>query len=92
MQVHGLITLAIRAMLHEAGITAFDLDTASCFLLDVLDVSSTVSDDLRSQVEALDGFKVNWDSFFGPFATTKFVTLDLLWFSASKSSLIHEIG
>ena len=92
MQVHGFITFAIGAVLHEAGITAFDLDAASCFLLDVLDVSSSVSDDLRPQVEALDGLKIDWNPFFGPFATTKLVTLDLLWFSASESSLIHKVG
>ena len=79
-------------MLHEAGITAFDLDAASGFLLDVLDVSSTVSDNLCSQVEALNGLEVNWNPFFGPFATAKLVALDLLWFSASESPLIHEVG
>ena len=92
VQIHGLVAFPVRAVLHKAGIAPFDLDAASSFLLDMLYVSSTVAHDLCSQVEALDWLKVDRNTFFGPFTTSKFVSLDLLRFSTSESSLIDEVG
>ena len=68
MKVHGLIALSIRAMLHETGVAALDLDTTSRFLLNVLDIGATMTDYLCSEVEAWDWFKVNGYAFFWPFA------------------------
>lgn len=67
VEVHWFVAFLVGAMFYEAGVAAFDLDAASGFLLDVFDVGSAVADDLRSQVEALDRFKVDWNALFGPF-------------------------
>lgn len=55
-------------MLHVAGVATFDLDTAACFLLDMFHVRPTMTHDLGSQIEARDGFEVDGNPLFGPFA------------------------
>ncbi len=59
MEVHRLITLLAGGRFQEAGTSAFDLDFAARFLLNVLDVIASPADDLGSQVEAADGFETN---------------------------------
>lgn len=54
MEVHRLVTLPASALLDETGVASFDLDTASCLLLDMLDVSASVTDYLCSEIETLD--------------------------------------
>ena len=78
-------------MFHEARVAALDLDTAAGFLLDMLDVSSAVTDDLSSEVKAGNGLQINRNTLFWPFTPTKFVTFDLLWFTSSKPPLVDQI-
>lgn len=48
MQIHGLVAFSTGALLHEAGVAALDLNAAACLLLDVLDVCTSMTDNLRS--------------------------------------------
>lgn len=58
-------------MFSEAGPTSFDLDFAVGLLLNMLHVRSTLTDNLGSQVETLDWFKVNRNSLLRPFPLYK---------------------
>ena len=106
MEIHRFIALSVCAVLHEARVAAFDLDTAASFLLDMLDVSTTVTYHLCPEVEARDWLKINGNALFRPFAlqivslprqlwiwaySSKFITLNLIWLSTSESSLIHKV-
>ncbi len=68
MEVHWLIALAVGAMFHKTGISPFDLNATSGFLLDVLDVGASMTHYLCSQVEAWDGLQVDRYPLFWPFA------------------------
>ena len=68
MEVHWLIAFAVGAMFHKAGISPFDLNATSGFLLDVLNVGASMTHHLCSQVEAWDGLQVDWYPLFRPFA------------------------
>lgn len=68
MKVHGLIALLTALWLHKAGTAAFDLDLAAGFLLDILDIVATATDNLCSQVKAADGLKTYGNLFLGPLA------------------------
>lgn len=48
MQVHGLIAFLTRALLNEARTTSLDLHSAPGLALDVFDVRTAMSDDLRT--------------------------------------------
>ena len=74
MEIHRFIALSVRAVLHKARVAAFDLDTAASLLLDMLDVSATMTYHLCPKVEARDWLKVNGNALFGPFAL-QFVSL-----------------
>jgi hypothetical protein len=67
MQIHILIALSASALFHESRATALDLDTASSLLLDVLDVRTTMANNLRTKVEARNGLEIDRDLLFGPF-------------------------
>jgi hypothetical protein len=67
MEIHIFVTLTPSAMLHESGTTALDLDTTSGLLLDVLNISATMANDLSTKIEAWKWFKIDWDLFFRPF-------------------------
>lgn len=67
MQIHGLVALSPSALFHETGIAALDLNAAACLLLDMLDVCTSMADDLGSEVEAWDRFKIDGNTLFGPF-------------------------
>ena len=43
MEIHRFITLPVCAVLHEAGVAAFDLNTTASFLLYMLDVCATMT-------------------------------------------------
>lgn len=92
VKVHGLIAFAIRAMLHEAGVATFDLDAASSFLLDMLNVGASMTNHLCSEIEAWYGLQIDSNPLFGPLAPSKFVTLDRIGFAPSEAPLIHQIG
>lgn len=68
MKVHGLIALSVRPMLHETRVAAFNLHTASCLLLNVLDVGASVANYLCSQVKAWDRLEIDGYALFWPFA------------------------
>ena len=68
VKVHWLITFLISAMFDEAGVAPLNLDPASGFLLNVFDVGASVSDNLRSQVESLNGLEIDGDALFRPLA------------------------
>jgi hypothetical protein len=108
MKIHVLIALAISTRLHESRATALDLDAASSLLLDVLHVSSSMTNDLSTKVKARNRFKVNGNLLLRPFTlfsvnhfelefvnetySSKLVSLDLLWLSSTEASFIHEVG
>ena len=68
VEVHWLIAFAVGAMFHKTGISPFDLNATSCFLLDMLDVGASMTHYLCSQVEAWDGLQIDGYPFFRPFA------------------------
>ena len=107
MEIHRFIALLVCAMLYKARIAAFDLDTAASFLLDMLDVSTTVTYHLGPEVETRNWLEINGNALFWPFAlqavslpgqlriwaySSKLITLDLIWLSTSETSLIHKVG
>jgi hypothetical protein len=67
MKIHILIAFATSAVLHESRAAALDLNTASGFLLDMLDIGATMADDLGAKVKAGKRLKVDWNLLFGPF-------------------------
>ena len=106
MKIHRFIALFVCTMLHKARVAAFDLDTAASFLLNVLDVSTTVTHHLCSEIEARDWLEINGNALFRPFAlqlvslsgylwrgaySSKLITLNLIWLSTPETPLIHKI-
>jgi hypothetical protein len=67
MKEHVFIAFVVGRALEVARSTAFDLHATTSLLLNVLHIRPAVADDLRSQVESLNGFQVNGNSFLGPF-------------------------
>ena len=68
MKIHGLIALSVCTVLHKAGVAAFDLNTTAGFLLNMLDVSTTVTYYLCPEVETRDRLEINGNALFWPFA------------------------
>ena len=68
MKIHLLITLSASAMFHKSRVATLDLDTASSLLLNMLDVSASMTHNLCSQIKSWKGLKINWDTLFRPFA------------------------
>ena len=68
MKIHILVTFAASAMFHETRTTAFNLNTAPSLLLNMLDVSTSMTNDLSTEIETWDWFKVYWNLLFRPFA------------------------
>ena len=71
VQIHRLVAFSSSVVLHETGSTTLDLDTASSFLLNVFDVGTTLTDNLSTEVESNDRFKVHGNLLFGPLALGK---------------------
>jgi len=67
VEVERLVTFLPAAVFHKAGAAAFDLYSATGFLLDVFDVLPTVADDTSAEVEAGYGLETDDDFLFGPF-------------------------
>lgn len=67
MKVHWLIALLVGAVLDESRIASLDLNPTSSLLLNMLDVSTSVANYLRSQIKTLDGLEVDWDALLRPF-------------------------
>lgn len=68
MQIHGLVTFFAGADFRETRTTTLNLDLAAGLLLDMFHVSTALTDNLCSQVESRNRFKVNWNALLGPFA------------------------
>lgn len=68
MQIHGLITLSVSVVFHEPRPATFDLYFASSLVLDILDILTTLTDNLGTEVEAIDRLQVYWNAFFRPLA------------------------
>lgn len=52
MKIHVFVALPTSAVLRETRATSLNLDTASSLLLDVLDIRTTVTDNLCTEIEA----------------------------------------
>jgi hypothetical protein len=92
VKVHGLITFLARLRLHETRSAALDLDLAAGLLLNILDIVATTTYDLRTKIEATDGFKTNRELLLGPFATTKLVTFKVFGFATTETALVNQVG
>lgn len=91
VQIHLLVALAVSRSLKVARSTALDLHSAVRLLLDVLHVGTTVSHDLRTQVEARNRLKIDGDLGVGPLSSAKLISLDLFLVSASESSFVYKV-
>ena len=68
MQEHWFVAFPPRARFNETRATALDLHTTASLLLDVLDIGTTLTNDLCAQIEARYRFKINRDALLRPFA------------------------
>lgn len=68
MKEHRFVAFTASARFDESRATALDLNTATSLLLDVLHISTALSDDLGAQVETGDGLKIDGDTLIRPFA------------------------
>lgn len=94
MKVHLLIALGVGVVLDEAASTSLDLNTASRFLLNVLDVAAARSDDLSAQVEPWNGLQINWNALVWPLAAATLITLVLRLLgglAATETTLVDEV-
>jgi hypothetical protein len=94
-------------MLHESRATSLDLYAATRFLLDMLNIRTSVANNLGSKIETWNWFEVNWDLLLWPFTlqylsviipsdthctySTKLIALNCFGFSSSEASLIDEV-
>lgn len=76
VEVHRFIGLLPCAVFHETTSTSFDLNSTTCFLLNVFDVSTSLTDYLRTKVETRNVFHVKWDALLRPFPLQKVSLLD----------------
>ena len=102
MQIHHLIALGTRLVLHESTAAAFDLHTTPSLCLNVLHIAATGTHYLRPQIEARDRLEIDWDPLLGPLAATEGVALERrthgrttrsAWFvvAASESSFVDQV-
>jgi hypothetical protein len=89
MQVHLFIALTASAVLHKAGTASFNLHTASGLLLNMLDICTTMTNNLSTQVEAWDRLKANRNSLFWPFALE--IICQSLLYGQTKSPYTTEL-
>jgi len=92
VKIHGFVGLLAGGMLHEARTAAFDLNTAAAFLLNMLDVGSSLAYNLGTEVEARNIFHVERDTLFGPFAPSEFIALNGVLVSSAEAALVDQIG
>jgi hypothetical protein len=93
VQVHLLIALHLSVVFLESTATSLDLDTATCLLLNVLDVRSTSSNNLGAQVETRDRLEIDRDALLRPLATSQVIALDLGLFlsRATEATFVDQI-
>ena len=68
MEEHGFVTLLSGGSFREAGTTTLYLNATPSLLLNVLNVSTLVADDLGSEVEARQRLHVDSDLLLRPFS------------------------
>jgi hypothetical protein len=68
VEIHWLIMLLTSVLVFEAGASAFDLNSTSGLSLDMLNISTSSSDNLSTEIETRNWFQVDWNLFFWPFA------------------------
>lgn len=71
MKEHVLIALVVSGCFEVARAAAFDLDTTSGFLLDVLHIGTAMADHLSSQVETVNRLEIDGNLLFRPFPLQK---------------------
>jgi hypothetical protein len=71
VQEHRLVALPASARFDESRASTLDLNATASLLLDVLHVGTTLADNLRTQIESRNWFKVNRNPLIGPFALYK---------------------
>ena len=54
VEIHIFVTFAASSMLHESGATALDLHTTPSLLLNMLHISSPMTNDLGPEIESRD--------------------------------------
>jgi hypothetical protein len=67
MQIHVLVTLLPSAVLHETRSSSLDLNSASSFLLDMLNIGTPMANNLSTKIESLNWYKVNRYLLLWPF-------------------------
>lgn len=68
VQVHGLIALMTSGVLDKPRVPALDLNTAAGRRLNMLYILTTLADNLGTQVESRNGFKIDGNALIWPFA------------------------
>lgn len=68
MEEHRFVAFTASAGFDEARATTLDLDTATSLLLDVLHISTALSNDLSAQVETGNWLKIDGNALIRPFA------------------------
>jgi len=68
VKIHWNVQFGTSISLQEAWSSALDLNPTASFLLNVLDVWSSLTDNLGAQVESIHWFDVDVDLLFWPFA------------------------
>lgn len=67
MQIHGFITFLTSRVFHESRATSLNLNATSCLLLDMLNISTSMSNYLSTKIKAWKCFKADRDLLLGPF-------------------------
>jgi hypothetical protein len=68
VEKHVLVALMVGSGLKVSGSSTLDLHTAASLLLDMLDISSSMSNNLSTQVETMYRLQAYRDLLLGPFA------------------------
>jgi len=99
MEVERFVAFLPSTVFHEAGATAFDLDSAAGFLLDVFDILPAVADDAGAEVEAGYGLETDDDFLFGPFTLWVYMLVkipdsgsDVMGISTLPNSSLSIVG
>jgi hypothetical protein len=71
VEEHVFIALLVSGRLKIPRTSSLDLYATSCLLLDMLYVSTSMSNDLGTQIEPMYGLQADRDLLFGPFTLHK---------------------
>lgn len=93
MQEHRLVTLGTSIVLNEATAVTFNLDTATSLGLNVLDVGTLVTNDIRSKIEARNRLEIDRDLLLWPLSATTRVELmrrTLFTLDTAEAALVDQ--